>query len=127
MPTQDLSLLREALDNAGRRDRRAVPRHPLAGTSARATVTYAGRDWEARVWNISCDGLCLQVPEPVSVGSLVAVALSSTSGRFARTLEVRVLHAHTTVDGCHIFGGSFGSDRLDPDDVAALLAPRRPH
>jgi hypothetical protein len=86
-----------------------------------ATVAHDGRRWSARLCNVSCEGISLQIPDSLPVGSTVTVELSSKSGLFARTLEVRVTHTRTLLDGCHIFGGCFTSARLTPEEVAALL------
>src|SRR5262249_49616296 len=112
-------------EHSAQRDRRARHRHQSASTSALATVAYAGRTWRTRVRNVSSEGVSLQAPEPVPVGSLVTVCLSTKSDLFARTLEVRVLHAHALADGRHVFGGNFGSARLAAEEVTALLCQPR--
>jgi PilZ domain len=121
MPRQASSHVRRIPDGLGQRDRRADRRYQSSSTSALATVVHGGQRWGARVCNVSCDGISLQVPEPLPVGTVVTVEMGTKSGLFARTLEVRVLHARTLLDGCHVLGGCFTSGRLAPEDLAALL------
>jgi hypothetical protein len=111
------------LANVIGRNRRAHARSPSGGTSALATVAYGGRTWSCQVRSVSGEGVSLQVPEAVPVGSVVTVALSTESGLFARTLEVCVRRVHTLLDDYHVLDGAFTSGRLAAGDLAALLTP----
>jgi hypothetical protein len=113
-----------ASDNLVLSNRRANFRYQSGrGTSARATVVYDRQRFPAEVCNASCDGISLRVPEPVPAGSVVTVELSNADGRFARTMRLRVLHAHAAADGSHVIGGGFHACRLTAEDLASLLTP----
>jgi PilZ domain len=122
MPPLTTTLPGSSSDNLVVSNRRANFRYQSGrGTSARATVAYDRQRLPAEVCNASCDGISLRLAEPVPAGSLVAVELSNADGRFARTMRLRVLHAHAAADGSHVIGGSFHACRLTADDLASLL------
>jgi hypothetical protein len=122
MLRQAFSLAEDLLKRLALRDRRGGARYrPDRQAPGYATVICGDRQWRAEICNLSCEGISLQVPEAVPVGSLVSVALSNKSGLFARTLEVRVVHVRPSADGYPVFGGSFTAERLTAADLAAIL------
>jgi len=117
-----LFLAEEVLKRLTLRDRRQAKRYqPERPAPCVAVVHFGEQQWKAQVCNLSSEGISLETPQPIPVGSLVKVDLSNKCGLFSRTLEVRVLHIRGTTDGHPVFGGTFPTDRLGAEELFALL------
>jgi hypothetical protein len=88
-------------------DRRAAERFPVNADTSCPFLSPVVEDFgQARIKDISMDGVGLLVPRRVEAGALLAVTLANTGRKFSKTVLVRVAHV-TPQGGSYLVGGNF--------------------
>ena len=82
-----------------------------------------GREWPARVRNVSADGLCLVLRRRFEPGTGLAIEVPGAEGESPSTLLARVVRVRAGADGCWMLGCAFVSP-LGEEEILGLL--RRP-
>jgi hypothetical protein len=103
-------------------NRRAFPRRSLREP---ATLAHATDVAQVRTWDISCDGMCLLSPKPVSPGRVCQVAFMLPLAGGARRISaaVKVIYSSYTGPGAFKIGAVFaGLDTQADADIKIFLA-----
>jgi hypothetical protein len=89
------------------KDRRAAERLAVnSGTSCGFVGPVAEDAGQAKIRDVSMDGVGLVLVRQVSIGSLLVVTISNPAQKLAKTALVRVAHV-TVVNGGFLVGGTF--------------------
>jgi hypothetical protein len=101
-------------------DRRATERFPVNADTSCAFVSPVVEDFgQAKIKNISLDGIGLLLTRPLETGTLLAVTISNAPRGFNKTVLVRVVHA-TRHNGGFLVGGTF-STPLTYNELTTLV------
>jgi len=102
-------------------ERRTSRRHTNLATHHRL-VAAVGDDFVlAKIRNISPEGISLILGRPIEPGATLSVDLiDTTTNRFSRTLQVRVIYSVEHPTGDYILGGSFDT-KLTSEELHTFL------
>lgn len=113
---------------------------PAAGTHCRVSERFScdvavscqppsawrgGRDWPARIRDVSSGGLRLLLRRRFEPGTGLAVEVAGAEDDAPSTLLVRVVRVRAEADGCWLLGCTFVSP-LGEEEIQGLLQPGSP-